>query len=651
MSVCASTIEVKPIIIWTLQRTGGTNLARHLFGRTGRPATQHEPFNRGRIYGPVTEHWISERDRAALDVAMTKICNSGALIKHCVETVPWEISEALAAAASRAGYGHLFLYRNASLDRLLSLHYAKLSGIWGPEFQNNAALDEKIFSQPLPVEELVSHERRANGMLSMAWRCLVEQGATPMALAYEDIYQAGDGSEARHRLAPVLRALGLANGEADDSAFIEQIIGSGDQGTRESYRSFPGVAELRKRLGAVPRFAPEGGGCMPVAMLRCASHPWVLHAAVDVAPDLIIPGETFDLGGVVVLTREAPAGCTLEIDGSASSVHWDMPSPRMARDYPAGANAAAARFQARIALAPGQPAARVLLRAPDGTTVPLLELVPQRAPDYGEVSTETEDRLIFDVGANDGSDSWYYLSKGFRVVAVEAIPALADALGGTLAAQIDAGRLVIERQAIADADGEVAFTINEDWTEWSSLFSASKASAGKATEITVPACTLAGLIARHGVPYYVKIDIEGGELAAVRSLATLAPEQLPPLISVEINPWWPQVLERLRAMGYVGFQMSRQGAAHLPGLPSPSREGLDRRTVFNSSMSGPFGRDLPVGGWVGIVEMVRQVMAAQAEMDARRKAGDAPGWYDVHAARQEWLDASGIAVANTEGPS
>lgn len=653
MSVCASSIEVRPVVIWTLQRTGGTNLARHLFGRIGGPATQHEPFNRGRIYGHVTERWISERNRAALDAAMAEICSGGALIKHCVETVPWEVSEALAMAASRAGYGHLFLYRNASLDRLLSLHYAKQSGIWGPEYQSGAALDEKIFSQPLPVEELVSHERRATGMLSMAWRCLVEQGATPMALAYEDIYQAVDPGQARYKLAPVLQALGLSRGDGGDHAFIDQIIGSGDQGTRASYRNFPGIAELKKRLGAVPRFAPDGGGCMPAAVVRCSAHPWVLHAAIDVAPDLIMPGEPFDLGGVVVLSRAAPAGCSLAVDGAQVSgpLQWDMPSQRMAKEYPASANGAAARFQVRIAVEQTQHAVSLALRAPDGSTIPLLELVPQRAPDHGEISIEPEDRLIFDVGANDGSDSWYYLNKGFRVVAVEAIPALADALGTTLAPQIDAGRLVIERQAIADAEGEVAFTINEDWTEWSSLFSASKASAGKATEIKVPACTLAGLIARHGAPYYVKIDIEGGELAAVKSLDALVPEQLPQLISVEINPWWPQVLERLRSLGYVGFQISRQGAAHLPGLPLPSREGLDRRTVFNSSMSGPFGRDLPAGGWVGIVDMVRQVVAAQADMDARRKAGEAPGWYDVHAARREWLDANGIAIASMEEPS
>lgn len=33
--------------------------------------------------------------------------------------------------------------------------------------------------------------------------------------------------------------------------------------------------------------------------------------------------------------------------------------------------------------------------------------------------------LIFDIGANNGDDTAFYLKKGFRVVAIEADPALA----------------------------------------------------------------------------------------------------------------------------------------------------------------------------------------------------------------------------------
>jgi len=36
--------------------------------------------------------------------------------------------------------------------------------------------------------------------------------------------------------------------------------------------------------------------------------------------------------------------------------------------------------------------------------------------------------LIFDIGANNGDDTAFYLKKGFRVVAIEADPALAQKL-------------------------------------------------------------------------------------------------------------------------------------------------------------------------------------------------------------------------------
>jgi len=36
------------------------------------------------------------------------------------------------------------------------------------------------------------------------------------------------------------------------------------------------------------------------------------------------------------------------------------------------------------------------------------------------------ERLIYDVGMNNGDDSAYYLSLGFRVVAIEANPELVE---------------------------------------------------------------------------------------------------------------------------------------------------------------------------------------------------------------------------------
>jgi predicted RNA methylase len=56
---------------------------------------------------------------------------------------------------------------------------------------------------------------------------------------------------------------------------------------------------------------------------------------------------------------------------------------------------------------------------------------------------ETENDLIIDLGMNNGDDAEYYLKKNFRVVAVEANPALCDLAAKRLAEAVTNGRLMI----------------------------------------------------------------------------------------------------------------------------------------------------------------------------------------------------------------
>jgi hypothetical protein len=117
--------KFKPFIIWTLQRTGGTNLTSRLVEKFGLKETDHEPFNLGRLYGNVTKHWNDYKDAAVLHCSMQAIAAERNVIKHCMEMVPWEVTRALAEAAVHAGYKHLFLYRESPRDRLLSLHFVQ----------------------------------------------------------------------------------------------------------------------------------------------------------------------------------------------------------------------------------------------------------------------------------------------------------------------------------------------------------------------------------------------------------------------------------------------------------------------------------------------------------------------------------------------
>ena len=65
--------------------------------------------------------------------------------------------------------------------------------------------------------------------------------------------------------------------------------------------------------------------------------------------------------------------------------------------------------------------------------------------------------LMFDVGMHKGEDSEFYLKKGFRVIAVEAVQSLCTAVSERLADSVAAGRLVIVNKAIAETPGARAF--------------------------------------------------------------------------------------------------------------------------------------------------------------------------------------------------
>lgn len=77
--------------------------------------------------------------------------------------------------------------------------------------------------------------------------------------------------------------------------------------------------------------------------------------------------------------------------------------------------------------------------------------------------------LIYDVGLCDGSDTEFYLAKGYRVVAVEANPALVKSAKERFAWHIAAGWLTVVETAIGPATGRVAFDVHFSNPHWSSI--------------------------------------------------------------------------------------------------------------------------------------------------------------------------------------
>ncbi|WP_288587523.1 FkbM family methyltransferase [uncultured Methylobacterium sp.] len=169
--------------------------------------------------------------------------------------------------------------------------------------------------------------------------------------------------------------------------------------------------------------------------------------------------------------------------------------------------------------------------------------------------------LVFDVGAHVGDRVAAFRRLGARVVALEPQPGPMRAL--RLLHGRDPG-VVLVAAAAGDAPGEIALHLNRANPTVSTAspdFIAEAAGAlgweGQVWDdrITVPATTLDRLVAEHGRPAFVKVDVEGFE---DRVLAGLS--QPLPALSFEFTTIARAValrcLDRLAALGPYGFDVA-----------------------------------------------------------------------------------------------
>jgi FkbM family methyltransferase len=132
--------------------------------------------------------------------------------------------------------------------------------------------------------------------------------------------------------------------------------------------------------------------------------------------------------------------------------------------------------------------------------------------------------LVFDVGAHVGDRVAAFRRLGARVVAVEPQPALVATL------RLLFGRdpsVAIEAVALGRKPGTVTLKLNLDNPTVATASEAFIRAAGGAPgwhgqawtrNIDVPITTLDELIARHGVPVFAKIDVEGYEAETLAGL-------------------------------------------------------------------------------------------------------------------------------------
>jgi FkbM family methyltransferase len=197
--------------------------------------------------------------------------------------------------------------------------------------------------------------------------------------------------------------------------------------------------------------------------------------------------------------------------------------------------------------------------------------------------------LAFDIGANIGEYSEAFLDLGARVIAVEPNPDLVRKL-----LLIRNRRLTVVECAVGEQVGNLPLHINsnvptlgslsDEWMNTASRMKRFPPEMGTWDRtVTVPVQTLDSLIERYGVPHFIKIDVEGFELQALRGLA-----RMPQVLSFEFNPIWTSPT----------FECLKQSC-----FPQDAQ--------FNYVIGDPCQLALPQ--WVSASEMAQVVSAATSE--------------------------------------
>jgi FkbM family methyltransferase len=242
-----------------------------------------------------------------------------------------------------------------------------------------------------------------------------------------------------------------------------------------------------------------------------------------------------------------------------------------------------------------------------------------------------------DIGMHTGEDTARYLARGFEVVAVEANPDIVKAASRTFRDEILSGQLKIIGAAVSETHGTASFAVSDAMTIWSSLspeFIKRNEHAGISyRHVEVETIPFEDVLNEHGVPYYLKIDIEGHDMLCVRALHGY--REKPAFVSIESHVSISTAsaeatfdeLAQLWALGYRRFRYVNQAqdGSELPLDGGGAWLSVKRALALSQLLRllhnlGGFG-----GRWP-------YTIPGRSFNRARAAAGRRAPWYDLQAA-------------------
>ncbi len=258
-----------------------------------------------------------------------------------------------------------------------------------------------------------------------------------------------------------------------------------------------------------------------------------------------------------------------------------------------------------------------------------------------------------------GEDTDFYIKKGFDVIGFEANPELIQYLKIKFEKEIISKKLIIIEGAIVDKNFEdkVIFYKNKKNTVWGTVLKdwANRNSFDNAESemIEVNSVNFRDCLKKYGIPYYMKIDIEGMDLFCCQTLLQF--NEKPNFISIESNKInYEQLCDEiklLQKLGYENFKIIQQDGISKQKEKPTCKEGKYLNYKFLEGSSGLFGNDLP-GNWLTSFEaksrykkifyyykffgdnsFLRKFLLTKILLKIFRKITGipTPGWYDTHA--------------------
>lgn len=276
--------------------------------------------------------------------------------------------------------------------------------------------------------------------------------------------------------------------------------------------------------------------------------------------------------------------------------------------------------------------------------------------------TKKQSNLIYDVGMHKGEDTFFYLKKGYNVIAFEADPDLAAECRVKFADEIKNKQLVIIEGAIVDGNlfneksNSVKFfknnvsiwgTVANEWAQRNEMFGASS------NIIDVQTINFVDCLKTYGIPYYLKIDIEGMDIICLQSLLYFS--ERPDYVSIESEKISFRKLKKefdlLAKLGYLNFKAINQANITTQTLSRITNQGKYVNHKFENGTSGAFGTELPKK-WKAENQIINEyrwiflgyklfgdyaVMPNNIFTKILRRiinklsTSPIPGWYDTHA--------------------